>query len=388
MNTNNDFISKNFPQGYWETSGKCFINKHDALAYATKIGSQVYFKFFNEVWETFDRSLLGKFSLKEVYKQRAQQLRDKYDYLILYFSGGADSYNVLRSFIDNNIKLDEICVKWCNSTLEANTKVYTANSKETSARNYLSEWDLAIEPVLKEISASHPEINIEIVDWFKDRMAIGSADAFRLVNHWHDVEVPSLAVWSPNEQKYIEKGKRVGSIYGIDKPQIYFDDAGTAYMFFCDNATTMGTPNPYNIYGTEYFYWAPDFPLITFETAAAVIKAMRADAALYDLRFDNSSRTNRSVFATKSQLQQQKFRHILYDNWTDRFQADKPKAVDRSDKHWWIFNYKELENFRDSYVDMAKLHTDQISNEFLLSHTGPLGTSMYKFIPTKKFFIS
>lgn len=385
---NNDSISKNFPQGYWETSGQCFINKHDALVHATKNSSQVYFKFFNEVWETFDKSLIGKLSLKEVYRQRAQQLRDKYDYLILYFSGGADSYNVLRSFIDNNIKLDEVCVKWCNGTLEANTKVYTANSKETSACNYLSEWDLAIEPVLKEIAATHPEINIEIVDWFKDRTAIGSEDAFRLVNHWHDVEVPSLAVWSPNEQKYVEKGKRVGSIYGIDKPQIYFDNAGRAYMFFCDNATTMGTPNPCNIYGTEYFYWAPDFPLITFETAATIIKAMRADAALYDLRFNESSRTNRSVFASKSQLQQQKFRHILYDNWTDRFQADKPKAVDRSDKHWWIFDYKELENFRDSYVDMAKLHTDQVSNEFLLSHTGQLGTLMYKFIPTKKFFIS
>jgi hypothetical protein len=87
-------------------------------------------------------------------------------------------------------------------------------------------------------------------------------------------------------------------------------------------------------------------------------------------------------------LQQEKFRHILYDNWTDRFQADKPKAVDRSDKHWWIFDYKELENFRDSYVDMIKLHTDQVSSKFLLSHTGQLGTMMYKFIPTKKFFIS
>jgi hypothetical protein len=378
-------IINNFPQGYWETAGRHFINKHDALVHATQQKTPIYFKFFNEVWDKFDRSLIGKLSLQEVYKQRAQQLRDKYDYLILYFSGGADSYNVLRTFIDNDIKIDEVCVKWCNATLEANTLIYSVNDWDTSACNYLSEWDLAIKPVLEEIAATHPDIKIEIVDWFKNRASIGSEDAFRLVNHWHDVEVPSLAVWSPNEQLLIEQGKTVGSIYGIDKPMVYFDESATAYMFFTDSGTTMGTPNPCNIYGTEYFYWAPEFPLITFETAAATVLAMRADPVLYNLKFDDSSKTNRLSFVSKWQQQQKKLRHILYDNWTDRFQAYKPMTVDRSDKHQWIFNYNELENFRDSYVDMCNLHTTQVAKEFLLSHTGRLGTSMYKFLSTKKF---
>ena len=380
-------IIKNFPQGHWEVDGKCFINKHDALVYATTHRKQVFFKFFNEVWENFDRTLVGKTSLKEVYKQRAQQLRDKYDYLILYFSGGADSYNALRSFIDNGIKIDEICVKWCNATLEANTQVYVANDWDTSARNYLSEWDLAIEPVLKELAATHPEINIEIVDWFKNRKALGAEDTFRLVNHWHDVEVPSLAVWSPSEQKLIDQGKRVGSIYGIDKPFVYFDEDGKASMFFTDSGTAMGTPNPCNIYGTEYFYWTPDFPLIAFETANAVITAMRTDAELDKLRFDHSIKTSGMLFVNKWQQQQKKLRHVLYDNWTDRFQAYKPMTVDRSDKHWWIYKYGELEHFRDSYKDMSKLHTSQIDPALLLD-AGLNGTTLYKFIPTKRFFVS
>lgn len=384
----NNSIFKKFPQGYWETSGKCFINKHDALVDATKAKQPIYFKFFNEVWDKFDRRLIGKHSLQEVYRQRAQQLRDKYDYLILYFSGGADSYNVLRSFIDNNIKIDEICVKWCNDTLTSNTTVYDANDWNTSANNYLSEWDFAIEPVLKEIAHSHPEIKIEIVDWFKDKNSIGTEEAFRLVNHWHDVEVTSLAVWSPNEQKYVEQGKRVGSIYGIDKPAVWFSDDGRAYMFFMDSGTTMGTPNPCNIYGTEYFYWAPDFPLIAFETASAVVNAMRNNAELYKIKLDDSVKTDRLAFISRWQQQQKKLRHVLYDNWTDRFQAYKPMSVDRSDKHWWIFSYKELEHSKYSYIDMSKLHTSQVSAEFLLTTTGQMGNTMYKFIPTTKFFIS
>ena len=118
---------ESYPQGHWIVGEQKFINKYEALLFATRKNLPVHYKFFNEVWEKFDRSQLGKFSLQEVYKQRAQQLRDQYDYLILYFSGGADSYNVLRSFIDNNIKLDEVCVKWCNDTLTANVTTIIDN---------------------------------------------------------------------------------------------------------------------------------------------------------------------------------------------------------------------------------------------------------------------
>lgn len=378
-------IAKKFPQGYWETSGKYFINKHDALVHGTNNNEKVYFKFFNETWDNFNRDLIGKFSLKELYKQRAQQLRDSYDYIILYFSGGADSYNVLRSFIDNNIKLDEVCVKWCNVTLESNTTVYVPNTIDNTSYNYLSEWDLAIAPVLKEISISNPEIKIEIVDWFKNRFDIGSADIFRLVNHWHDVEVPSLAVWSPNEQKLVEKGKKVASLYGIDKPNIFFDTKGNASMFFIDGATTMGTPNPCNIYGTEYFYFAPSFPLITFETASVVANAIKADPDLYKIKYDNEVLIDKWKFIDRWQLQQKKLRHILYDNWTDRFQVFKPLMVDRSDKHFWLFKYDEFQKPVLDYADMSKLHTDQLSPDFLTTHRGNLGTVMYKWIPTKAF---
>ena len=46
--------------------------------------------------------------LAHYFKERAQQLRDKYSYIRLFVSGGYDSYYALRSFIDNNIFLDEI----------------------------------------------------------------------------------------------------------------------------------------------------------------------------------------------------------------------------------------------------------------------------------------
>lgn len=47
-------------------------------------------------------------SWKDLLKQRAQQLRDSYDHIVLHFSGGSDSTTVLNAFTENNIHLDEI----------------------------------------------------------------------------------------------------------------------------------------------------------------------------------------------------------------------------------------------------------------------------------------
>jgi hypothetical protein len=198
---------ENYPQGYWQVGDQKFINKYQALVHATKTNNYIHFRYFDDVWQNFDRSLIGKYSLKELYKQRAQQLRDSYDYLILYFSGGADSYNVLRSFLDNGIHLDEICVKWAKDVIDKD--VYLPNTEEVTALNYLSEWDFAIKPVLEEVAQKHPNIKIEIVDWFNDKNSIGKEEVFNLVNHWHDVEVTSLAVWSPREYELTEKGKKI-----------------------------------------------------------------------------------------------------------------------------------------------------------------------------------
>lgn len=49
-----------------------------------------------------------KESIKELCKQHAQLIRDSYDYVILYFSGGSDSTTILNAFLDNNIPIDEI----------------------------------------------------------------------------------------------------------------------------------------------------------------------------------------------------------------------------------------------------------------------------------------
>ena len=354
----NDVYST-FPTGYWIVKGKKFLNKVEALTYGAKLQQPVKFIYFDDVWDNFDRSLLGKFSLDELYKQRAQQLRDKYDYLILYFSGGSDSYNVLRSFIDNGIKLDEVCVKWA---VDSN-KVHKPNAKDTSAYNYMSEWDYAILPVLQELAVSNPEIKIEIVDWFKDFQNVNFEKIFATVLNWHDVEAASLSVWSPSEEKLVSQGKTVGSIYGVDKPITYF--AGNeVYMLFNDYCTTMATPNPANPYGIEYFYWSHDFPLLSFEMAHVVGRWFCENEHFINM-FAYSAETyyNVTYNAIAYQSQQRELRHVLYSNWTDRFQTAKPTEADRIDKQSWLLKSDELRPYYDKFKHHRDLYVKEVGGQ-------------------------
>jgi hypothetical protein len=152
--------------GYWKSDGLDFSNKIDALVYATKNDTKVTFAYHDEIWKKFNKNLLGKIPLNQLYKEQAQRLRDKYQYLILYYSGGADSHNILMTYINNNIKLDEIIVRWPKPLTEG--KLYTPNNVDNTTRNIWSEWDYAVKPTLDWLKQNHPEIKITIKDYIED----------------------------------------------------------------------------------------------------------------------------------------------------------------------------------------------------------------------------
>jgi hypothetical protein len=71
-------------------------------------GHEVEWDFNNALFESLDWTVEPTESIQELYRQRAQQIRDRYDYVVVMFSGGCDSTCVLDSFIDNGIHVDEV----------------------------------------------------------------------------------------------------------------------------------------------------------------------------------------------------------------------------------------------------------------------------------------
>ena len=95
--------------GYWSVNNTYFFSKAECLRYATQIKDyNVTFHYFDSFYSSLSWKNEPSESLEELYKRRAQQLREKYDYIVLAYSGGADSCNVLNSFLDNDCNLFSI----------------------------------------------------------------------------------------------------------------------------------------------------------------------------------------------------------------------------------------------------------------------------------------
>jgi hypothetical protein len=361
--------------GYWRSNGIDFLNKIDALRYATQNNDDLVYMYHDEVWNKFDRSLLGKISLNQLYKERAQQLRDRYDYLILYYSGGSDSHNVLMTYINNGIKLDEIIVRWPEALRGG--KLYTPNTTDKSSSNIWSEWDYAITPSLDWLKLNHPEIKITIKDYIEDLNETNLESRLETSNHTRAGFLLSFAKEDLNYSK-----KSIGHIFGADKPVLAVQDQ-KIYMIFNDIATSMlysdktKDSDPESI---ECFYWAPDFPLLTFEMAYQVSEYFNVnkDKRKFLLSYENNKLMSDNFNFQRSityQIQNNLVKNICYDTWDFKFQAEKITSANAEDKWWWFFQKPEFTNLKQQYISLAKSITNQIDKKFLLGYNSSFQTT-------------
>jgi hypothetical protein len=368
--------------GYWTVKGQNFLKKYDALLYATANGGKVNFYYHDDVWKNFDRSLLGKQSLNSLYKQRAQQIRDNYDYVIVYYSGGADSNNALYSFLNNNIQVDEVCVKWPKSLQDG--KFYTPNITNRSAKNYWSEWDYAVKPNLLKLQSDHPKIKITIKDYTDDIHKFDIDFQCENLNFIRPGGIMLNSVVSDSELELINRGKRVAHVYGVDKPLLFLWKEKT-YMFFNDQCVDQAGISLNNPMGTECFYWTPDFPILPFEQAYQLSQYYKNNPDKRKYIWSDKIHTTEER-GKINQFQNDLARTLMYTTWDNRFQADKVTSVDRRDKFSWIYEVDELERFRNQYFYNLKHRVSLINDEYL-SRSSENSIPVYKVLQTNYFYV-
>jgi hypothetical protein len=360
----------NSPTGFWlvkdaDHQYKTFYLKYDALTYASSSKKELGFYFYNPIWENFDKNQLGKCRLVDLYAQRAQQLRDKYDYLVLHYSGGSDSHNILHTFLINNIKLDEISIRWPKHWIDG--KFYTPNNLDRSAKNAPSEFDYTIKPALKYIQTYYPDIKINIVDYTEN---LNSATESKLTNRIISINSSRGALGSiaqrldPGTDRKMSSasGNKVGHIFGIEKPLLYHQD-NRLYFYFSDvSFDTIRMENEFNV---EPFYWTADLPLLHMEQAYQVGMFFKTNPQYLNLL----PGPGKSVHQVTNEISmyQNLLKSILYkDSWdTTKFQVDKPN-VDRSDWHAWIHQAPELNKLNVLFKNVMNELTAPIEKKYLV----------------------
>lgn len=95
---------------YWKYAGTRYKHKFKAMEAARANLQAISFHVYSESLLNRDFTIEPPTPYKELLKQRALQLRDKYKFIKLYFSGGQDSMTMLNAFVENNIFIDQICI--------------------------------------------------------------------------------------------------------------------------------------------------------------------------------------------------------------------------------------------------------------------------------------
>jgi len=374
--------------GFYRAGDKKFVRKYDALLYATKNNLDVTYHWYDEVFDNFDRSRLGAKKLEEMYIERAKELRANYDYLILNYSGGTDSWNILKVFLDNNIKVDHIMVSWPISA--TNSKYYVPNDKDVSARNFMSEWDFTMKPDIDWLQREYPQIKMELIDWakpfFEDPDFV-KPELFDQLNHFHNMaDLARSTLFSQTEKDLCEQGVRVCTIWGIDKPSVFIDrSTNVCSMKFMDSIITVGHPPVWNPLGTEYFYWSPNMPSMAFEMAYQTIQWFKSRPSFQKFMWNVDPSKNFANYLTIMQMNQVATRDTCYASWASKptkFQVNKPLKPAREDKDFWMYENEELAHHVTRWRAIYDQHLNAIDEKFLVvdAEGKRLG---YKAIPTK-----
>jgi hypothetical protein len=307
-----------FSVGYYSVGQRKYADKISALIEGTRSNIHPEWNFHRDVFDKYSWSNRSYLPIKELYRQRALSLREKYDHLTLYYSGGSDSYTVLRSFLDNNIRLDEVYVRWAVKSL-AKLPVDAVNK---DASNMLSEWELVIKPDLKYLAIHHPDIKITVDD-FSDEII---PTLTSLTEHdIHNMGVDYLGIGafvrlkksSQNHLRALSQGKTSAAIIALDKPRLIKKD-NRAYIYFLDIvANMMGSHRNKHV---EAFYWSPDCPDLIREQGHLLFDFFRNRPELqYLIDFKTSGEP------ANKHLYDKITRSLIYPDWNpDKFQANKP----------------------------------------------------------------
>ena len=313
--------------GHYTVKGKIYSKKLEAILEANKTNADVEWYFNDSIYNSYDWTIEPQGSLNDYYRLRAQQIRDEYDYVIVMASGGADSTNVVYSFLKNGIHIDEIIAGAPLSGLSN----YNWNDKDFSPENTISETKFAQMPLLQEIKTNYPNVKITIHDYFEDMLQYKTDEWVYEASIWLN---PTISRHTLDKFSHIknlaESGKRIAKVYGIDKPTLLITETKNIYSLISDSPVQVGnhdsTDEKYSNLEVVYFYFSPSLVELTIKQSHVLAKYM------YSVR-DNEFKKTILDRSTSEEYQKSPLRfsrhhrlsgRILYpliDKF--RFQADK-----------------------------------------------------------------
>lgn len=265
---------------YYASDNKIFYDKIGALTYHRQTGHKIFFNYHDEVFSNIDWTIDPPGSLEFHYKNQAQRIRDEYDYVVLFYSGGYDSSNILETFYFNNIKLDKIvCVG-----------AFSQDNFKGSDENHNKElYDNAF-PYLEQLGLTSITQVCDYTEYFNNikNLSIHSYgdEWIKNVGPWYS---PHNWFWKDIHEYVVPKNmqnKKIALIWGKDKPKLAALNNKVGFCFTDVSALSYAGEVKTNNIDRINFYWDPSYPLIVIKQVHELykLKQFMNQNAVYNLK--------------------------------------------------------------------------------------------------------
>jgi hypothetical protein len=326
--------SELIPRGRYCVGNNVFWDKITALAYGAKTNQTVRWDFNDKLFSAFDWTKEPDQDISYYYTQRCRQIRDQYDYIVLHYSGGSDSNNILQHFYRAGIHIDQINVTVPLEYYEKHTKI----SQSTQAGDLHNEWYLVIKPDLEWVHSNMPNTKVSIFDFTNDMINFDvDQDWILHAGENCNPNVVSRMKYYDVVDSKIYDSKRVGHIYGVDKPRV-FKHNGHWYFAFLDSILSIiSSYKPqwlkHDHVNVVNFYWSPDQVPLLIKQAHLLKKYYETNPQFMDLA------SFRALTPEEFELQQTIIKTAIYPYWRNEiFQVKKASNTFFKEFDQWFFD--------------------------------------------------
>jgi hypothetical protein len=336
--------------GFWLVDDEIVFSKVKSILLAQqKNTSDIRYYYHDHVYSSVDWKVEPTQSLQQLYAERAKQLREKYDYIVLLYSGGSDSSNALKTFLNNNIKLDEVAC-WYTSYDEQNnpTNLEIIHAASGMLEKLHNEHDILVTKI--DERPYFESINIKSDEW------ILSAEPNLTTAQLNKLK---LLYGNKNWSNLADSGKSIGLIVGLEKPRIYYEN-GKWMAGFIDvvNAWNFEHWHTNRSHITlEPFYISPNFPSITVKQSHLVKNYINLT---YSKEFIQKNFTNDGNY--NQELYFKIVRNVVYPYWDDTtFSIGKDKPL-LKEKYRWVWGNEN--DVSKNYLAGLKWLSDNVDDYF------------------------
>lgn len=344
---------------YYCSDGSKFDSKIEGLLYSREKDLPLNFYYYDDVYEKVNWKIEPPNSLQYYYLEQAKRIRDTYDYVVLCYSGGYDSTNILETFYYNNIKLDKIVT----------VGAFSQDSQKGVDENHNGEIYHNVFPYINQLGLESITQVIDYTDYFENSKKLSilkyKTDWIHKTGGWFS---PHNWFWYELEQHIVPweyKDKKVGIIFGKDKPGLFSSDLyysgkigeQNGFYFSDTPCTSYGNITKFDNCERINFYWDPNYTEI-------LIKQLHVLKRFYDIKKEYGYSLEKQI-PTINNLT---INDLVYDlKYKIKFKSPKSKTNIMSLRDNYLENKKNSEiysYYKQGILKIKDLNVQGISSKF------------------------